>query len=554
MRCAWLNIFMFIPISISHAGAAASLFRSDVKFERVSVDQGLSNITVSCITQDMHGFLWIGTEDGLNRYDGYTFTVFRPSEKDSLSLPGSIITRVYCDRKGTLWAGVVGRGICRYDERRNGFIRYSGATNETGQPAWANVSWVFEDSEDSLWLCTNSGLWRYDVQRDSFVQLVLTSDAGRVMTGTGIRTVQLDRDGRWWVGTYSEGLFSYDPGTGLTLRYTSAQDRQFAPIEKEIIALCADRRDGIWIATLRGAYRLNIRSGKLQDFARYFSQPVHLTNGIVLDVREDSRGDVWIGTFHGGLFRYIPAADTFFNYRHDPDDPRSIVSNRIEHMYEDLTGSLWFASYRDGLNKYTPVTDAFFRFKEATPRRPGINGQAVYAIAQDSLGRLLFGTNEQGLTVCDPSTGRYSSYPAEDAPRYGTMAICIDREGNVWASEGATLKKHDRRTRRFVNVPLRTKDRLALNAEVKCLRQDHAGFIWVGMNEGGLFRVDPRTGASEHFQHSESDSTSLPWPAVWCVFEDSKKRLWVGTFGGGLGLFNRASQTFVRYQQREGDT
>lgn len=553
MRGAWIPLLVLLspsPLTARHGGAR---IQSDLQFERVSVEQGLSNFTVSSMTQDKHGFLWIGTEDGLNRYDGYTFVVFRSDERDSTSLPGSLVSTVYADRRGTLWVAPLNKGVCRYDPARNAFIRCKLSMRADGRPAWINVTQMFEDHENRLWLCTNAGLWRHDAERDSFVQFDHHSEDGSRLSRIGIRSVSIDRSGMWWIGSITEGLFSYDPESQEVRQYTSRQDPQFAPIDNEIISLCADRRGYVWLATLRGAYRLNSNTGVLENFAHRFGVPSHLVNGIILDVAEDSKGNVWIGTFHGGLYRYIPAADTFLNFRHDPDDPRSLVSDRVEHMFEDVTGCLWFASYRAGLNKHTPVTDPFFRFRTATPRRPGIAGEAVYAIAQDSSGRLLFGTNEQGLTLFDPATGRYSAFPARNAPRYGTLAICVDRQGTVWAGEGATLLKLDSQANRFVKVPLHARNTLPINAEVKCLLQDRRGDIWVGLNEGGLFQIDRSTGEVIHYTYDADDTTSLPWPAVWCIFEDSKNNLWVGTFGGGIARFDRQSNSFIRYQSREGD-
>lgn len=553
MRCVWLFLLVLFCSSPLTARQGSVLLQTDMQFERISVEHGLSNFTVSSITQDKYGFLWIGTEDGLNRYDGYTFLQFRSDEYDSTSLPGSLISTVYADRRGTLWVAPLNGGVCRFDPTRNAFIRCKLSMGTDGHPAWINTTQMFEDRESRVWLCTNAGLWRYDAERDSFVQFDHHSSEGKLLARITIRSVSIDRSEMWWIGSSAEGLFSYDPQTHEVRRYTSRQDKQYGPIDKEIIALCADKQGYVWLATLRGAYRLNTRTGTLENFAKRFRTPVHLVEGIILDVQEDSKGNIWIGTFHGGLYRYIPAVDTFLNFRHDPDDPRSLVSNRVESVFEDMTGTLWFASYRAGLNKYTPVTDPFYRFMTATPGRPGIRGDAVYAIAQDSSGRLLFGTNEQGLTLFDPATGNSMPHPARGAPLYGTLAVCVDRQGNIWTGEGATLLKLDRRANRFKKVPLLARTLLPTNAEVKCITQDHMGDMWVGLNEGGLFRIQPSSGAMTHYTYSAEDSTSLPWNAVWSIFEDSRNTLWVGTFGGGIARLNRASNTFIRYRSNEGD-
>ncbi len=553
MRGPTFVLFVLVSAASLEARDGNRLFHSDMKFERISVGQGLSNITVGSITQDKHGFLWFGTEDGLNRYDGYTFMVFREEEDDSASLPGSLISTVYADRHGTVWVAPLNKGLCKYDPTRNAFARCKLSLRPDGSAAWINATQIFEDRQNRLWLCTNAGLWHYDADRDTFVRFEHDTDEGKLLAHTSIRSVSIDRWGMWWIGTNTEGLFSYDTESNAVRRYTSRQDKLFAPIDNEIITLCADRRGYVWLGTLRGAYRLNTSTGVLESFASRFRTPVHLVDGIILDVQEDSKGNVWVGTFHGGLYRYVPAADTFLNFKHDPDDLRSLISNRVERIFEDKTGSMWFASYRAGLSKYTPVTDPFFRFKMATPRRPGITGEAVYAVAQDSSGRFLFGTNEQGLTVFDPTTGTYAAFSAPNAPRYGTLAICVDRSGGVWANEGARFVRFDRRTNRFTTIPLRAKNTLPINAEVKCITQDHEGNIWVGLNEGGLFRIEPSTMRTTHYTHSPADSTSLPWPAVWCVVEDSKNTLWVGTFGGGIARFNRQSNNFTRFQSRERD-
>lgn len=517
-----------------------------MKFERISVEQGLSNFTVSSITQDKYGFLWFSTEDGLNQYDGYTFTIYRHVEGDSTSLPGSLVSRVFVDKHGVLWACVVDHGMSRFDPLKKNFKNYK-TPWWIGPPKNVNVSSLFEDGDGQLWLCTNRGLWQYVRERDAFSPFVHQSETGEVLSRAAVKTVDIDAKGVWWILTFDQGLFSYHPASNALKRYNSRIDKQFAPLDSSLISLCADVRGDVWIGTLNGLYRYRTLTGKLENFRSRFKGYDHLFGGIILDVGEDSRGNVWVGTFHGGLYRYIPSADTFLNFRHDPDDPRSLVSNRIENMFEDMTGAIWFSSYRAGLNKYTPVSDPFFRFKVATARRPGIEGESVYTIAQDSSGGILFGTSEKGVSLFDPATGTTNAHPAVGAPRHNTLAIAVDKNGTVWASEGALLKKLEPGTGKFVPVPLRSAKPFVSNAQIKILKFDHSGYLWIGMNEGGLLRLDPRTERVTHYQYNERDSMSLPWPSIWCVFEDSKKNIWVGSFGGGIARFNSSADNFTRF-------
>ncbi len=552
MRLVILLLTTIFALAVSESFSGSPFLQSDMKFDRISVEQGLSNFTVSSITQDKYGFLWFSTEDGLNHYDGYTFTIYRHIEGDSTSLPGSLVSRAYVDRRGVLWACVVDLGISRFDPLKKNFKNYT-TPWWTGPPTSVNVSSFFEDDAGRLWLCTNRGIWQYVRESDSFSQFVHDSRQGEVLAHAAVKVVDVDSEGVWWIVTFDRGLFSYDPNSNRLRRYNSDVDRQLSPLDTSLIAVCADVRGDVWIGTLKGLYRYRTSTGTLENFRSRFKGYDHLFGGIILDVSEDSRGNIWIGTFHGGLYRYIPSADTFLNFRHDPDDPRSLVSNRIENMFEDMTGGIWFSSYRAGLNKYTPVSDPFFRFRTGTARRPGIAGESVYTIAQDSSGNILFGTNEQGLSLFDPATGSYAPHPAIGAPRHNTLAVAVDRKGTVWASQGTLLKKLEPGTGRFVTIPLRGARPFAYNAQIKTLKFDHAGNLWIGMDEGGLLRMDAGTQRFRHYRHDVADSTSLPWPSIWCVFEDSKRNIWVGSFGGGIARYNPASDNFTRFVSRQDD-
>jgi ligand-binding sensor domain-containing protein len=524
----------------------------DVKFDRLSVEQGLSNFTVSGIAQDKQGFLWLGTEDGLNRYDGYNFTVYRHDDRDSTSLPASLISCVYIDRSGALWVGVPGHGVARFDALKNSFHSYAGPRDERGIPVWRDVHRVFEDDNNNFWVCSNAGLWRYSPAVDSFLCFDDNTAERAILSRNGIRCVVADRNGTWWIGTNNDGIIRYDPRTHVSISLNAERDPRFLPISKEIIALCIDSRGDLWIGTMNGTFRYRPATNTLDDFKKRLPDPISMANGIVFDIMEDRRQNIWIGTFHGGLYRYIPAADTFLNYRNKPDDVRSIVNNRIQAIFEDRSGEIWFASYRAGLSRYIPGTEAFIRIPAATSDSPGLKGESFYAVAEDPEGRLWFASNEKGLSYFDRASGTYVYDVGDNAPEYESFVLYFDREGTLWTGQGRELRKLPRGSRRFVSVPL-GKERLA-KYEIKSIRRDRAGNLWVGTNGDGLYRFATGDGGVTHLLHSPDDPHSLTGNAIWCLFEDRQGAMWLGTFDGGMGRYDSQTDRYTNYRGKPDDS
>lgn len=517
---------------------------ADLKFDHISLEQGLSNFTVTVITQDRQGFLWFGTEDGLNRYDGHTFTVYRHDDADSTSLSASVIRAVFVDRRGTVWVATSGGGVCSYDPVHDSFIRY--------EKSWSEAGVFFEDSTTHhLWVGTNAGLFRRDEERNKFVPM---GEQSGLLDSANVARVEIDPQGVWWVGTMANGLLRYDPRTAKIHRYISQTDDPYSLSDNRIIALRVDRTGDVWVGSLRGLSRYERARDR---FIRYTSTPSHRApppaDDIIFDIMEDHRGNLWVGTFHLSLLRYDRPADRFIQYAHDPDDPRSINDDRVNCMFEDRSGVLWVATYRGGLNRHAPGTEAFIRYRTGTNRSPGISGRTVYAMSEDRLGNLWFGTFDGGITRYDPATHRYS-YFDQSAGLAGreVLAILADRDGDIWVGIGSVLHRFDHATGRFKQIPL-IRPNTRADGEIKCIIQDGEGDIWIGTNGAGVFRLDKRTGQIVPYRHRADDPNSSPLDAIWSLMQDRRGNIWFASFGNGISSFNPSTGAFSHFVHRQGD-
>jgi ligand-binding sensor domain-containing protein len=453
-----------------------------------------------------------------------------------------------------VWAGVPGHGVARFDPVRNAFKSYAGPQDAQGIRLWRDVHCVFEDSEENFWACSNAGLWRYSPAADSFLCFNEPTAEKDVLARGGIKCAVVDARGIWWIGTYTEGLIRYEPRTRVSRRYNQALGAQFIPIERQIITLCADSRGQLWIGTLRGTYRLDPGTEKLESFEKRKTKTAHLTDDIIFDIKEDSRGTIWIGTFHGGVYRYVASADTFLHYTHKPDDPRSLVNNRIGTIFEDMSGAIWLASYRGGLSRYIPGTDAFVRLPAATSDSPGLKGESFYAAAEDSDGRIWIGSTESGLSYYDPAQGTFVHDVGDNAPQYDALALHVDPDGTIWTAQGGALRKLPRGGKRFVNVPLGRGGEAISQWEIKAICRDRLGDLWVGTNGSGVYRLNRATGTVLHITHDPGNPHSLTGNSVWCIFESREGELWFGTFDGGVGKYDRQTERFTSYRSAERDT
>lgn len=574
-----------------------------LRFERISSEQGLSMNTVRLIMQDHQGLLWFGTEEGLNRYDGYNWVSYRPDPDDPHSLSNPFTLVLYEDRSGTLWTAGVGGGLDRYDRSTGGFVHYRHDRTDPSSIAGDFVSDVYEDSTNVLWVATDQGLDQFDRAKDGFVHVRDFPPSVDFLGSGSVRVVRESRTGQLWFGTAS-GLVRYDRGTREYVQFRNVPSDPASLSSDKVYELFEDSKGTLWVGTYDGG--LNRLAPGASGFVRYSTRlddPNSLSHNLVTSICEDRSGRIWVGTYGGGLNLYNPATDGFIHYRNNPNDPSTLSDDFIFDIMEDKSGVLWLAMQTGGLSKYAPESSQFVHYHNVPGDTDTLTNSPVMALYQDRSGALWIGTYD-GLDKLDRQTGRYVHYGSDPSDPSSlshrlVRAIYQDRAGVLWVgTEGGGLNRIDPGSDKFVRYPTEPNYSLGTgNDTVSSFYEDPSGVLWIGTNAGlvrretdgyfthyqaddtdpptwsnhpvytlhaarggilwvgtsrGLNRLDLNTGKTSLFLHDPQDPWSLSESAVMSILEDSKGRLWVGTMGGGLNRMDTQTGAFTHYREKQG--
>lgn len=575
-----------------------------LRFDSYSVEQGLSQSSPLCLLQDAQGFLWIGTEDGLNRFDGVDFTVYRNDPDDPNSLSNSYVSALAEGPNGQLWVGTYGGGLNRLDSDSGSFTHFRHDDLDPNSIAHDQVLSLLSDRDGTLWVgMRGGGLDHFDPETGSFRHYASDPVDPGSLSHNDVRALAQDRTGAIWVGT-SEGLNRLDPGSASFERfYNNSRDRGSLSADP-VLSLFVTRAGELWIGTVRGLDRYLPDSDGFEHYPYAVDDPNGLSNPTVTAIVEDTAGALWIGT-DAGLNYLDPGRRGFIRFLADPADPESISRSEIDSLLLDDSGGLWVGSYGGGLNRTDPRRAAFGLYRTQVDRPEGLVAASIWGIFEDSAGVLWIGTDGAGLQSFDRSSGDWEHYPPDPADPGSlasgeVMGVYEDHLGELWVSTaGGGLSRLDRESGQFTTYRFNPEDPASLSSDVVWFAredshddlwvgtawglnrfdranerfthfihdpedprsaadnnmgsfyEDSSGVIWVGTH-GGLHRFDMASGQFQRYAHDPEDPTSLSHNMVFAIHQDAAGRLWVGTWGGGLNRFEPATQSFLHYRVRDG--
>lgn len=580
-----------------------------LRFEHLTSQDGLSQNTVFAVEQDRQGFLWIGTKDGLNRYDGYSFKTFtndplnpstlsegfvrvleedpsgvlwigtylgglnrfdpvtetfrcyRHVPEDPASLADDDVRAIHADESGILWIGTQGGGLHRFDPESGTFRRFRRDFDDPRSLSHDDVRAIVRDRAGTLWIGTwGGGLNRLDEERGTFVRYLRRADDDASLADNRVRALLSDHGGRLWIGT-NGGLDRLDSASGTFTHLRHDPDDPESLPNDEVRSLFEDSSGSLWVGTTGGLGRLDPATGAFTRYAPDPGDPFSLSDEAAYSIFEDLSGSLWIGTYDGGLNRLDPGAAGFAHYGHDPRDPESLGANDVTALYEDRFGELWIGTYGGGLDRFDPAAGTFTHYRHDPEDPTSLADDRVKCLLEDRSGRLWIGLDRHGLSLFDRSSEGFTHYrydPEDDSSlsRDFVRSILEDGRGRLWvATQGGGLNLFDPERRTFIRHRHDPEDPASLaHDSVQTLAEDAAGFLWVG-TYGGLDRFDAAASEFRHYRSDPNDPGSLSDDAVSAIHEDRSGRLWVGTFGGGLNRLERtgaAAGTFMRYSERSG--
>ena len=553
------TFFRFLLACSLFQGTGEANNPTDLHLDCISSDDGLSHNTVLCVLQDRRGFMWFGTQQGLNRYDGYRFQVFRHTETGPASLSHDHIWALQEDEAGVLWVGS-DHGLNRWNAEQNTFTRYY---PEPGHPGRNSIRTIFEDSQHQFWVGTGGGgLFRFDRAAETFRPFGEQPAAERDNGGITVNGLCECVPGTMWMATLS-GLFQIDMAADTTLPLPGAMQR--AGLDRQpVYAVMRDHEGDLWIGTARGLYRASpgkgLPPGRYETELHQYTLPMDITAARIAPVSalyEDELGQLWVGTLGGGIYRYLHESDSFVRYRPCKclKDTGGLSSSWIHTIFKNRSGTYWFGT-NEGIGKFTISQSLFSKF-EPKPGDPRALCQGeIKALCEDRFGDIWIGTWGSGICKLDPRTGNFTHYRHDPQDPFSpgsdrVFSILEDRAGTIWiGTEGnGGLYRFERETEHFQHFQVSASGSLGEEL-ISTLFEDQAGDLWIGTAGDGLGRYDRLTGTFQSYRHDPKDAHSLSNNHIYTLFQDRSGNLWVGT-ANQLNRFDRRTGRFERFGIRK---
>jgi ligand-binding sensor domain-containing protein/signal transduction histidine kinase len=533
-----LNLVLGWVLGAVCAGALAT--PRTLRFERVGLEQGLSQESVLNVLQDKQGFIWFGTQAGLNRFDGYRMTPFRNDPDNAGSLPDNYVTVSYEDDEGRLWFGTKG-GLARFDSATQKFVRHIPDGAGPGA-AVRGVTALAPDGKGGLWLGSGAGLRHFDPASGRFVQMRHDDDDPASLVDDRVAALAVDGAGALWVGT-ANGIDKLEAGAN-SFRHLRVEPTHDAR-RNNILSLSMGPRETLWVGTAAGLEAWRV--GGDTPRRRHIGEGDGVGDVRVLSLYHDAGANLWVGTDLDGLKWLDPATGKFVSYRNQGLDRHSLSDNQVSSIRVDRTGTLWVGTLSGGANRVDLASGGFIRFKHTPGDAGGPGANKVRAIENAGDGWLWLGTTGGGLARFDPASGRSEHFRHDPARRDSVpddvVTSLASAAGGLWVGTGAGLAWHDRTGGRFKLVPLGADP----NANyVQALRLGRDGTLWI-VTRNGLFALPPGGAPLRSWRHDPDDPASLGDNYGFALLEDRQGTIWIGT-DSGLDRFDRASGKFTHFR------
>jgi signal transduction histidine kinase/ligand-binding sensor domain-containing protein/AraC-like DNA-binding protein len=589
---------------------ALDSFSQRLNFSHLTINDGLSQNAVFAILQDSKGFMWFGTKDGLNRYDGYAFKVFQHNPFDSATLSANYITALFEDSRGLIWVGTHSGGLNFFRRESESFYRVNLGTGAPDNNNAVEIKAIEEDMEGNIWVATRGeGLFSLSFSEGNSYRVMPASfvhEPGRAgsISHRIISDLCLDAEGILWAAT-KNGLDRYDPKTA-GFRHYSIETRSPASsgevFNKSISSIFESETGDFWLGTYIGLVKFDRNTGCYKVYPHRY-EIFRYGWGNITQITGDGSGYLWLATT-AELMRFDPLSETYDYFKNDPLDPRSVSYNGISSLCIDRTGMLWIGTTGMGISIHSPWSNRFPVLERRTEPSSRVTGFSVRYVMEDddgfvwvstdvlyrwnrktgelrsyetssdrlddfgntgawsmvqSSGHIIWLASTEGLFRYDPSTEKtrlykYNATDPDGLPQKQVFAVFEDSRGNIWiATENFLCKLLDEEKGRFQHF--RYQPGPAYNEQVRLvIHEDHEGLIWLGTKDG-LLRFDPGTGTFDTFRNDPARSNSLSNNLVKSICADPsspEKILWIGTAGGGLNKFNREDGTFKHFTESDG--
>ncbi len=574
----------YITLFLLLCGVSLHGQHQSTNFDRITINDGLSLSSVYCIFQDSKGFMWFGTEDGLNKYDGSNFVIYNTSPGDPNSLSHKWTEQIVEDKEGMIWLGSR-NGLTRLDPKTDEMVQCNTASGGNNKISNDTIITLVQSGK-YIWAGTQNGLNRIHAQ---------TLESKQFFPGTGekrcrIHVLHKDEKGRLWIGS-SCGLYVNLPGFDNLVPISSGEipmdvhaietkaDSLWVGTDQALIKyilkdelevsfrypgirsetqqtitnIHKDRKGRLWFQTQEGLF-LFLTNEKL---IRVISAPVPSPSLSVKPVKplmEDRSGNIWFGTFNSGMYEFTTEG-RIGRFTHNDANPTSLSDNTVNCIYQDRSGAIWIGTFGAGISILNPQANLIESLKHNAFDQQSMSSSFVWSIMEDNKGKIWIGTNQTGINVYDPAERTFTYYDHDpDDPT--TLSSSSIREifqsstGKIWVgTDGGGLCKFNPKDDSFSHYNNDPNDPNSISSSsVRTIYEDSTGILWIG-TRNGLNKFDPREGIFKKYFHDPDNPNSLSQNFIYSsIFMDQHGILWIGTYGGGLSRFDTKTETFTTYQ------
>ncbi len=560
-----LRIAKLALLSIGAVGLAAApadqgiqklpvIDRQDIRFVHLSIGGQPFNKRVLAINQDNYGFMWLGTDEGLYRYDGYSLRSYQHNPNNPRTLSDNVAQVIYKDRSGTLWIGTGYGGLDRFDPALDAFTHYRHDPNDSRSLRSDQVWCIYQDRAGSLWIGTTDGLDRLDLATGSFTHY--SHPVGDNAGGHAIRAIYEDGQGSFLFGGADGRLYTLDPSGARLSRFPNRAIESSRHDHGYIIRdFKQDRAGTLWASSLfeNEVTALNTKTEELRRYSYNWKLPGSREASLTTKIHEDRNRVLWVGTNRDGLLKFDPERKSFARY--STQSAGTFPDDHVWSLFEDSEGNLWVGN-ASGVFRFQTGPLPFVSYQREAGNPNSLRSNKVHSVYADKRGFLWIGTAE-GLHRLDRKTGQMVVYQHD--PRQpnslsnnDVSAIKEDSSGTLWiGTRGGGLNRFDRATGRFTAYRHNPKDPQSLHWDkILCLSVEPGGTLWAGTEEHGLSRMDPSTGRFKEYRHNPGDTRSLSQNQARSILVDRAGTLWVGT-NRGLNRFERGHEGFTVYLHDE---
>lgn len=478
-------------------------------FDQITIQDKLSHNTVRCLLQDRAGYIWIGTQNGLNKYDGYTFETFRTDLETETGFIGKSITALLEDSQGNLWVGTSREGVNLLPVSRRRFQNLKDDTAFTAVEG-SGISSLHEDSQGNIWITTvGGGVLRYTLETGQ--SKVFTSSNSGLSNDLTFDLAE-DKHGGIWVAAAGIGVNYLEANDSFSHKPAwSADHGNLAGYRKKLLV----DDDYLWIGTEgTGLYRFSIEDEEIIHYEENSQTRPGLNSNGIIDLIRRENGQLLIATDGGGLNTLDPASGAIRTYVNQPGDPGSLNSNALLCFLEDRSGNIWIGTYNGGINIYKPDKTRFEFLSTDQQEGRRIENWSVLAIDQLQNGTILAGTDGDGLFQLQEDPASLRTFTIRPSP------LNAELSGDV----------------------------------IKSIHEDRTGKLWIGTFSEGLNCYDPSTGITKKFRHNFWNPTSLGGDNIWSITEDNSGALWFGTLGGGITKWDPKNEAFTVFRPDSEDS